>query len=209
MNIKIINEKLNEYENSFYREKDKFFMEGYNYLTYIKYVDTKNFATSVLEFQFKGFLFVLFFALNNFIIGSFSLSAWLYLFLLIAIPLLLTFITFPLIKKVYYKNYLKRVKKDKKERNELLGLIHKKELSNSIVSDEIHDLLKLYLSNQEYIILREKGLTYDNTKEIVDIKEDEERSCLYLEDKHSVTLDIEQIKNSEYKMLNKEKSWIK
>ena len=117
MNIKIINEKLNEYENSFYRGKDKFFMEGYNYLTYIKYVDTKNFATSVLEFQFKGFLFVLFFALNNFIIGSFSLSAWLYLFLLIIMPLLLTLITFPLIKKAYYKNYLKRVKKDKKERD--------------------------------------------------------------------------------------------
>lgn len=199
MNIKIINEKLNEYENSFYREKDKFFMEGYNYLTYIKYVDTKNFATSVLEFQFKGFLFVLFFALNNFIIGSFSLSAWLYLFLLIIMPLLLTLITFPLIKKAYYKNYLKRVKKDKKERNELLGLIHKEELSNSIVSDEIHDLLKLYLSNQEYIILREKGLTYDNTKEIVDIKEDEERSRSYLEDKYSITLNMKKLKTQNIK----------
>lgn len=199
MNIKIINEKLNEYENSFYREKDKFFMEGYNYLTYIKYVDTKNFATSVLEFQFKGFLFVLFFALNNFIIGSFSLSAWLYLFLLIIMPLLLTLITFPLIKKAYYKNYLKRVRKDKKERNELLGLIHKEELSNSIVSDEIHDLLKLYLSNQEYIILREKGLTYDNTKEIVDIKEDEERSRSYLEDKYSITLNMKKLKTQNIK----------
>lgn len=199
MNIKIINEKLNEYENSFYREKDKFFMEGYNYLTYIKYVDTNNFATSVLEFQFKGFLFVLFFALNNFIIGSFSLSAWLYLFLLIIMPLLLTLITFPLIKKAYYKNYLKRVKKDKKERNELLGLIHKEELSNSIVSDEIHDLLKLYLSNQEYIILREKGLTYDNTKEIVDIKEDEERSRSYLEDKYSITLNMKKLKTQNIK----------
>lgn len=199
MNIKIINEKLNEYENSFYREKDKFFMEGYNYLTYIKYVDTKNFATSVFEFQFKGFLFVLFFALNNFIIGSFSLSAWLYLFLLIIMPLLLTLITFPLIKKAYYKNYLKRVKKDKKERNELLGLIHKEELSNSIVSDEIHDLLKLYLSNQEYIILREKGLTYDNTKEIVDIKEDEERSRSYLEDKYSITLNMKKLKTQNIK----------
>lgn len=199
MNIKIINEKLNEYENSFYREKDKFFMEGYNYLTYIKYVDTKNFATSVLEFQFKGFLFVLFFALNNFIIGSFSLSAWLYLFLLIIMPLVLTLITFPLIKKAYYKNYLKRVKKDKKERNELLGLIHKEELSNSIVSDEIHDLLKLYLSNQEYIILREKGLTYDNTKEIVDIKEDEERSRSYLEDKYSITLNMKKLKTQNIK----------
>lgn len=204
MNIKIINEKLNEYENSFYREKDKFFMEGYNYLTYIKYVDTKNFATSVLEFQFKGFLFVLFFALNNFIIGSFSLSAWLYLFLLIIMPLLLTLITFPLIKKAYYKNYLKRVRKDKKERNELLGLIHKEELSNSIVSDEIHDLLKLYLSNQEYIILRKKGLTYDNTKEIVDIKEDEDRSSLYLEDKYSVSLNSKQIINLKSQILNKE-----
>lgn len=204
MNIKIINEKLNEYENSFYREKDKLFMEGYNYLTYIKYVDTKNFATSVLEFQFKGFLFVLFFALNNFIIGSFSLSAWLYLFLLIIMPLLLTLITFPLIKKAYYKNYLKRVKKDKKERNELLGLIHKEELSNSIVSDEIHDLLKLYLSNQEYIILREKGLTYDNTKEIVDIKEDEDRSRLYLADKYSVSLNSKQIINLKSQILNKE-----
>lgn len=204
MNIKIINEKLNEYENSFYREKDKFFMEGYNYLTYIKYVDTKNFATSVLEFQFKGFLFVLFFALNNFIIGSFSLSAWLYLFLLIIMPLLLTLITFPLIKKAYYKNYLKRVRKDKKERNELLGLIHKEELSNSIVSDEIHDLLKLYLSNQEYIILRKKGLTYDNTKEIVDIKEDEDRSRLYLEDKYSVSLNSKQIINLKSQILNKE-----
>lgn len=199
MNIKIINEKLNEYENSFYRGKDKFFMEGYNYLTYIKYVDTKNFATSVLEFQFKGFLFVLFFALNNFIIGSFSLSAWLYLFLLIIMPLLLTLITFPLIKKAYYKNYLRRVKKDKKERNELLGLIHKEELSNSIVSDEIHDLLKLYLSNQEYIILREKGLTYDNTKEIVDIKEDEERSRSYLEDKYSITLNMKKLKTQNIK----------
>lgn len=204
MNIKIINEKLNEYENSFYREKDKFFMEGYNYLTYIKYVDTKNFATSVLEFQFKGFLFVLFFALNNFIIGSFSLSAWLYLFLLIIMPLVLTLITFPLIKKVYYRNYLKRVKKDKEERNELLGLIHKEELSNSIVSDEIHDLLKLYLSNQEYIILREKGLTYDNTKEIVDIKEDEDRSRLYLADKYSVSLNSKQIINLKSQILNKE-----
>lgn len=204
MNIKIINEKLNEYENSFYRERDKIFMEGDNYLTYIKYVDTKNFATSVLEFQFKGFLFVLFFALNNFIIGSLSLSAWLYLFLLIAIPLLLTFITFPLIKKVYYKNYLKRVKKDKKERDELLSLIHKEELSNSIVSDEIHDLLKLYLSDKQYVTLRKKGLTHNNTKEAIGIKEDEERSRLYLEDKHGVTLDIEQIKNSEYKILNKE-----
>lgn len=199
MNIKIINEKLNEYENSFYREKDKFFMEGYNYLTYIKYVDTKNFATSVLEFQFKGFLFVLFFALNNFILGSLSSPAWLYLFLLIIMPLLLTLITFPLIKKAYYKNYLKRVRKDKKERNELLGLIHKEELSNSIVSDEIHDLLKLYLSNQEYIILREKGLTYDNTKEIVDIKEDEELFRSYLEDKYSITLNMKKLKTQNIK----------
>lgn len=204
MNIKIINEKLNEYENSFYMEKDKFFMDGYNYLTYIKYIDTKNFATSVLEFQFKGFLFVLFFALNNFILGSLSSPAWLYLFLLIIMPLVLTLITFPFIKKAYYKNYLKRVRKDKKERYELLGLIHKEELSNSIISDEIHDLLKLYLSNQEYIILREKCLTYGNTKEIVDIKEDEYRSRLYLEEKYSVSLNSKQIINLKSQILNKE-----
>lgn len=199
MKIKIISNKLREYEQSFYKTKEDFFMKGDNYLTYIKYVDTKNYASSILEFQFKGFLFVLFFALNNFIIGSFSLSAWLYLFLLIIMPLVLTLITFPLIKKAYYKNYLKRVKKDKKERNELLGLIHKEELSNSIVSDEIHDLLKLYLSNQEYIILREKGLTYDNTKEIVDIKEDEERSRSYLEDKYSITLNMKKLKTQNIK----------
>lgn len=199
MKIKIISNKLREYEQSFYKTKEDFFMKGDNYLTYIKYVDTKNYASSILEFQFKGFLFVLFFALNNFIIGSFSLSAWLYLFLLIIMPLLLTLITFPLIKKAYYKNYLRRVKKDKKERNELLGLIHKEELSNSIVSDEIHDLLKLYLSNQEYIILREKGLTYDNTKEIVDIKEDEERSRSYLEDKYSITLNMKKLKTQNIK----------
>ncbi|EPP7233749.1 hypothetical protein ACTOJ1_000656 [Shigella flexneri] len=179
-------------------------MKGDNYLTYIKYVDTKNYASSILEFQFKGFLFVLFFALNNFILGSLSSPAWLYLFLLIIMPLLLTLITFPLIKKAYYKNYLKRVRKDKKERNELLGLIHKEELSNSIVSDEIHDLLKLYLSNQEYIILRKKGLTYDNTKELVDIKEDEDRSRLYLEDKYSVSLNSKQIINLKSQILNKE-----
>lgn len=190
MKIKIISNKLREYEQSFYKTKEDFFMKGDNYLTYIKYVDTKNYASSILEFQFKGFLFVLFFALNNFILGSLSSPAWLYLFLLIIMPLLLTLITFPLIKKAYYKNYLKRVRKDKKERNELLGLIHKEELSNSIVSDEIHDLLKLYLSNQEYIILRKKGLTYDNTKEIVDIKEDEDRSRLYLEDKYSVSVSL-------------------
>lgn len=195
MKIKIISNKLREYEQSFYKTKEDFFMKGDNYLTYIKYVDTKNYASSILEFQFKGFLFVLFFALNNFILGSLSSPAWLYLFLLIIMPLLLTLITFPLIKKAYYKNYLKRVRKDKKERNELLGLIHKEELSNSIVSDEIHDLLKLYLSNQEYIILRKKGLTYDNTKEIVDIKEDEDRSRLYLEDKYSVSLNSKQIIN--------------
>lgn len=204
MKIKIISNKLREYEQSFYKTKEDFFMKGDNYLTYIKYVDTKNYASSILEFQFKGFLFVLFFALNNFILGSLSSPAWLYLFLLIIMPLVLTLITFPLIKKVYYRNYLKRVKKDKKERNELLGLIHKEELSNSIVSDEIHDLLKLYLSNQEYIILREKGLTYDNTKEIVDIKEDEDRSRLYLADKYSVILNSKQIINLKSQILNKE-----
>lgn len=204
MKIKIISNKLREYEQSFYKTKEDFFMKGDNYLTYIKYVDTKNYASSILEFQFKGFLFVLFFALNNFILGSLSSPAWLYLFLLIIMPLLLTLITFPLIKKAYYKNYLKRVRKDKKERNELLGLIHKEELSNSIVSDEIHDLLKLYLSNQEYIILRKKGLTYDNTKEIVDIKEDEDRSRLYLEDKYSVSLNSKQIINLKSQILNKE-----
>lgn len=204
MKIKIISNKLREYEQSFYKTKEDFFMKGDNYLTYIKYVDTKNYASSILEFQFKGFLFVLFFALNNFILGSLSFPAWLYLFLLIIMPLVLTLITFPLIKKVYYRNYLKRVKKDKEERNELLGLIHKEELSNSIVSDEIHDLLKLYLSNQEYIILREKGLTYDNTKEIVDIKEDEDRSRLYLADKYSVSLNSKQIINLKSQILNKE-----
>lgn len=206
MKIKIISNKLREYEQSFYKTKEDFFMKGDNYLTYIKYVDTKNYASSILEFQFKGFLFVLFFALNNFILGSLSSPAWLYLFLLIIMPLLLTLITFPLIKKAYYKNYLKRVRKDKKERNELLGLIHKEELSNSIVSDEIHDLLKLYLSNQEYIILRKKGLTYDNTKEIVDIKEDEDRSRLYLEDKYSVSVSLnsKQIINLKSQILNKE-----
>lgn len=204
MKIKIISNKLREYEQSFYKTKEDFFMKGDNYLTYIKYVDTKNYASSILEFQFKGFLFVLFFALNNFILGSLSSPAWLYLFLLIIMPLVLTLITFPLIKKVYYRNYLKRVKKDKEERNELLGLIHKEELSNSIVSDEIHDLLKLYLSNQEYIILREKGITYDNTKEIVDIKEDEDRSRLYLADKYSVSLNSKQIINLKSQILNKE-----
>lgn len=204
MKIKIISNKLREYEQSFYKTKEDFFMKGDNYLTYIKYVDTKNYASSILEFQFKGFLFVLFFALNNFILGSLSSPAWLYLFLLIIMPLVLTLITFPLIKKVYYRNYLKRVKKDKEERNELLGLIHKEELSNSIVSDEIHDLLKLYLSNQEYIILRGKGLTYDNTKEIVDIKEDEDRSRLYLADKYSVSLNSKQIINLKSQILNKE-----
>lgn len=204
MKIKIISNKLREYEQSFYKTKEDFFMKSDNYLTYIKYVDTKNYASSILEFQFKGFLFVLFFALNNFILGSLSSPAWLYLFLLIIMPLVLTLITFPLIKKVYYRNYLKRVKKDKEERNELLGLIHKEELSNSIVSDEIHDLLKLYLSNQEYIILREKGLTYDNTKEIVDIKEDEDRSRLYLADKYSVSLNSKQIINLKSQILNKE-----
>lgn len=204
MKIKIISNKLREYEQSFYKTKEDFFMKGDNYLTYIKYVDTKNYASSILEFQFKGFLFVLFFALNNFILGSLSSPAWLYLFLLIIMSLVLTLITFPLIKKVYYRNYLKRVKKDKEERNELLGLIHKEELSNSIVSDEIHDLLKLYLSNQEYIILREKGLTYDNTKEIVDIKEDEDRSRLYLADKYSVSLNSKQIINLKSQILNKE-----
>lgn len=204
MKIKIISNKLREYEQSFYKTKEDFFMKGDNYLTYIKYVDTKNYASSILGFQFKGFLFVLFFALNNFILGSLSSPAWLYLFLLIIMPLVLTLITFPLIKKVYYRNYLKRVKKDKEERNELLGLIHKEELSNSIVSDEIHDLLKLYLSNQEYIILREKGITYDNTKEIVDIKEDEDRSRLYLADKYSVSLNSKQIINLKSQILNKE-----
>lgn len=198
MNIKIINEKLNEYENSFYRKREKFFMEGDNYLTYIKYVDTKNFATSILEFQFKGFLFILFFAINNFIIGSLSLSAWLYLFLLIIMPLVLTLITFPLIKKSYYKNYLKRVRKDKKERNELLSLIHKEELSNSIISDEIHDLVKLYVSDDEYVSLRKNGITYSNVKLIINIKENKEIERVFLEDKHTVTL------NSEYQIINKE-----
>lgn len=70
MKIKIISNKLREYEQSFYKTKEDFFMKGDNYLTYIKYVDTKNYASSILEFQFKGFLFVLFFALNNFILGS-------------------------------------------------------------------------------------------------------------------------------------------
>lgn len=199
MNIKIISDKLREYEQSFYKTKEDFFMKGDNYLTYIKYVDTKNYASSILEFQFKGFIFVLFFALNNFILGFLSSPAWLYLFLLIIMPLVLTLITFPLIKNAYYKNYLKRVIKDKKERNELLGLIHKEELSNSIVSDEIHDLLKLYLSNQEYVFLRKKGLTYDNTKEIVDIKEDEERSRSYLEDKYSITLNMKKLKTQNIK----------
>lgn len=204
MNINIISEKLKEYEHSFYKEKEKIFMEKDNYLKYIKYVDTKNYASTVLEFQLKTFLFFIFALVNNFIINSLAWSVISYFFFLFFIPLSLTFISFPFIKKAYYKRYLKKVRTDKKERDELLGLIHREELSNSIITDEIHDLLKLYLSNQEYVVLRKKGLTYDNTKEIVDIKEDEDRSRLYLEDKYSVSLNSKQIINLKSQILNKE-----
>lgn len=204
MNINIISEKLKEYEHSFYKEKEKIFMEKDNYLKYIKYVDTKDYASTVLEFQLKTFLFFIFALVNNFIINSLAWSVISYFFFLFFIPLSLTFISFPFIKKAYYKRYLKKVRTDKKERDELLGLIHREELSNSIITDEIHDLLKLYLSNQEYVVLRKKGLTYDNTKEIVDIKEDEDRSRLYLADKYSVSLNSKQIINLKSQILNKE-----
>jgi len=198
MNIKIINETLNEYENSFYRKREKFFMEGDNYLTYIKYVDTKNYASSVLGFQIKGLLYILYFALNNFVINALALSTFSYLFLLIVIPLVLTFSTFPFLKKFYYINYLKSVRKNQKERDELLSLIHKEELSNSIISDEIHDLVKLYVSDDEYVSLRKNGITYSNVKLIINIKENKEIERVFLEDKHTVTL------NSEYQIINKE-----
>lgn len=88
MNINIISEKLKEYEHSFYKEKEKIFMEKDNYLKYIKYVDTKDYASTVLEFQLKTFLFFIFALVNNFIINSLAWSVISYFFFLFLFPYL-------------------------------------------------------------------------------------------------------------------------
>lgn len=195
ININTIHKKLDLYRMSFYEEKKKDLMNASSLNKYYKTIDSHSYPLDAIRITCSGLVFVLSLFLSislfNMII---DMHSELHLILTCTTSVVLTFSFLICFKKIYYKILFNTIKKDNQKIEEFLVLEHKDELNSSIISEEIHDLLKLLLSNQEYIKLRKNVLTYANVKEIVGIKQDEENVHAFLEDKYSVNLDTKNIK---------------
>ena len=205
MNIQEINYKLQSYKNDFYNTKE---IELLNNTNNGKYNEIINSITNLplLALIMMMILFFIFMFSFGSILSLYDNFIALYpnTFLCITASFALgsSFPSTVFLSKLYYKRFLRNIKNDKEKLSSFLIAAHNKELNNTIVPDDIHELLKLELSDEDYVSLRNKGLTYSNVDTIIREKLDNfmnyEKEQLFLNEKRQVSLtqkDINNIKN--------------
>lgn len=193
MNIKKIAQELEQDKKSFYKKKEDDLMKSKNLNKYVKTVNTYSYVVDIFGIFFAVFIFILSLFFSIFIFNMVLNPTSNIHFLLTCITSAsLTALSLILFRKVAYNIILLYVKSDPENINTLLELEHQEELNQSIVSEYIHDLLKIELSDKDYLDLRNKGLTYQNVKKIITPRIQKitqaERNQDFLNDKHIVSL---------------------
>lgn len=202
MNIQEINCKLQSYKNDFYNRKE---IELLNNTDNGKYSDTINNITNLplLGLIMMMLLFFIFMFSFGSILSLYDNFITLYpnTFLCITASLALgsSFSATIFLSKLYYKRFLKNITKNKEKLSSFLIAAHNNELNKTIVPDDIHELLKLELSDEDYVSLRNKGLTYLNVDTITRDKIEKfmnyEKEQFFLNEKRHVSLTQKDINN--------------
>ncbi len=202
MNIQEINFKLQSYKNDFYNRKE---IELLNNADNGKYSDTINNITNLplLVLIMMMLLFFIFMFSFGSILSLYDNFITLYpnTFLCITASLALgsSFSATIFLSKLYYKRFLKNITKNKEKLSSFLIAAHNNELNKTIVPDDIHELLKLELSDEDYVSLRNKGLTYLNVDTITRDKIEKfmnyEKEQFFLNEKRHVSLTQKDINN--------------
>lgn len=196
MNVQEIAYKLESYKNDFYESKK----EQLNNVTdtgvypyiYTKIIDEIKNVKIFILFSFISMFFLSLAALlsiSNKMLGEVSTLPLLFISLL---SIGFSFGLSIYLEKKYYKRFFVNIKKDKNQLTDFLTMVHQNELNDSLITDDIHELLKLELSDEEYLNLRERGLTYQNVNIIIIPKLTslfkDERKQQFLNEKHNVSL---------------------
>lgn len=202
MNIQEINCKLQSYKNDFYNRKE---IELLNNTDNGKYSDTINNITNLplLGLIMMMLLFFIFMFSFGSILSLYDNFITLYpnTFLCITASLALgsSFSATIFLSKLYYKRFLKNITKNKEKLSSFLIAAHNNELNKTIVPDDIHEFLKLELSDEDYVSLRNKGLTYLNVNTITRDKIEKfmnyEKEQFFLNEKRHVSLTQKDINN--------------
>lgn len=198
MNINKIEQKLREHEQSFYQYKRELLMKADNLNIYNKTATSHSIPLQI--FSVYGSFIV--FSLSVFF-SALALSkivehlSQIHLLLCLAISVLSTFGFSIYFKKFYHSLIFKSIKNNEKSISDFLVLEHGAELNKTMVSEDIHNLLKVLLSDKEYLDLRNQGLTYYNVNKIITTKLDAirqiERNEEFLKEKFIVSLDKNEI----------------
>lgn len=198
INIKKINQYLEDYKFNFYKQKEVDLMNAKKIDNYNKILDCHSgiidtFSVFIIVFSFVISLFFSIFVFNSLL----KLIPDLCMALSCISSVSLTTFSVYLFKKIYHKFLLASIKNNKDELTKNLEFEHEDELNRSIIPENIHNLLKIELSDNEYLHLRKKGLTYANVKEIINPKISEildyEFNQILLNEKHTVALNKDEI----------------
>lgn len=197
-NINKIEHKLREHKDSFYEHKKELLMKAYNLDSYDKTAEAHYFPLNILSIYGSFIVFSLSFFLSaltlskivEHIVGITFLSC-------IIVSGLSTFGFTVYFKKLYHSLVLKKIKNNEKNISDFLVLEHTIELNKTIISEDIHNLLKVELSDKEYLDLRNNGLTYYNVNKIISTKLDSirqiERNKEFLNEKFIISLSKNEI----------------
>lgn len=100
------------------------------------------------------------------------------------------------VPKYLFKMFTNYEYKNRKK-NDLINKIFTEEFENKVISPEIHNMLKIFLSEEQYFNLRKgkKEITYKDTQECIDISLEKQ---MLLQDKQEIFLDHEIIKEYNY-----------
>ncbi len=193
INIKKINQYLEDIKLNFYKQKETELVHAKKLDNYTKVLDCHSdiidiFAIFTIVFSFIISLFFSIFVFNSLLKLSYDICTA----LSCVSSVVLTTLSVWLFKKAYYKLLLRYIKNNKDQLSQILEFEHEEELNCSIIPENIHNLLKITLNDNEYLDLRKKGLTYFNTKEIINPKIskilDNEFNQILLNEKRTVFL---------------------
>lgn len=199
MNINKIEQKLREHKDSFYEHKKELLMKAYNLNSYDKTAEAYSLNVNILSMYGAVIVFSLSFFLSALTLSKIvehmvAIHMFLSCIIVSGLP---TFGFTVYFKKLYHSLVLKSIKNNEKNISDFLVLEHDTELNKTMISEDIHNLLKVELSDKEYLDLRNNGLTYYNVNKIISTKLDAirqiERNKEFLNEKIIISLSKNEI----------------
>lgn len=187
-------------------EEEKFFLNQFNEKKWFdeKTIDYFNFLNS--ENQAMAFFLCIistmitsiisFFTLANFFPENKNILDGLFLFSLAAfIGMLIVFVLNKSISRFVFNRLYKN-----RNKNNIMNKLFQRYFYKENISDEIHNMLKVYLSDDDYVRLVKKGLTYKNASHFLNeiIKNEK-----IIANKREVFLTPEEIKKYQYININR------